>query len=160
MRSGPAATILVVAAGCLAGCGAKASSDPASAKPTIAQPANTIKVISSLACGGQGPGGQSFDLYEVGQDDNGRTFSMVKCQTIEIELAHPGTGTDGCHWTQLQSSDDAVLNVLAIPITSPPPGGVNEAWVAAGSGNASITSSLACPGGATQVWGATFVVTS
>jgi hypothetical protein len=164
MRSGPVVATLLAAMALLAGCGAAASAEPATAKPAIVQPANTIKVTSSKvtgsqSCQQQGPGGGSIDLFPIGQTGNGRTFSMFTCQAVEIELAHPATGTDGCHWTQLQSSDDLVVKVLPIPITSPPLGGVNEAWIAAGPGSASITSSLACPGGATQEWGATFVVT-
>jgi hypothetical protein len=153
-----ARTAFLCAAGALflAACGPRTSVPPVGDGAATSQAATTYKVTSSLDC--QGQSSNSVQLFPIGLADNGRTYQMVNCQAIEVVLSHPGT--DGCQWAQIQTSNNAVLAVLPLPLPSPPPGGVNEAWIAKAPGQATLTSSLACPGGVTTRWTVTFAVTA
>lgn len=142
----------------LAGCGAHSNAPPVDTGGAASQSHATtsFKVTSNLDCPAQAQSRNSIQLFPIGLSDNGRTYDMVDCQAVEVVLAHPGT--DGCQWTQIQTSNDIVLKILPLPLPSPPPGGVNEAWIANEPGQATLTSSLACPGGVTTPWAVTFVV--
>jgi hypothetical protein len=147
----PAAVIL------LAGCGAHTNAAPVDTSGAQTNAATSLKVTSNLDCQAQTQSRNSIQLFPIGLSDNGRTYDMVDCQAVDVVLAHPGT--DGCQWTQIQSNNPTVLAVFPLPLPSPPPGGVNEAWIATVPGQATLTSSLACPGGVTAHWAATFIVT-
>lgn len=150
---GAAAAVVLLACGPSTG-GVPLVSDGAAASNT----ATPYKVTSSLDCQAQTQSSNAIQLFPIGLADNGRTYDMAVCQAVDVVLSHPGT--DGCKWTQLQSSDDTVLKVFPLPLPSPPQGGVNEAWIAGAPGQATLTSSLDCPGGTTTHWAVTFAVTS
>lgn len=155
-----ALTTLVCAAAaiCIAGCGSSTTAPPTGNGAALSQTATSFTVTSSLDCPAQTQSSNSFGLFPIGIADNGRTYDMVTCQAVDVVLAHPGS--DGCRWSQIESSDEAILKVFPLPLPAPPPGGVDEAWIASAPGQATLTSSLACPGGVTTRWSVTFVVGS
>lgn len=152
------ALVSVAAGMLLAACGPGASRPTVSNGTATSHATTPYEVTSGLDCQAQAQSSNSIQLFPIGLADNGRTYSMVSCQAVDVVLSHPGT--DGCSWSQIESSDAAVLAVLPLPLPAPPPGGVNEAWIAKAPGQATLTSSLACPGGVTARWAVTFSVTA
>jgi hypothetical protein len=156
MRAGTA-LVCAAAALFLAACGPKTGAPPAGEGAALSHAAAPYKVTSSLDCLAQTQSRDSVQLFPIGLADKGRTYDMLGCQAVDVVLSHPGS--DGCQWTQIQTSNAVVLAILPLPLPSPPPGGVNEAWIASAPGQATLTSSLACPGGTTTRWAVTFAVT-
>lgn len=149
---------LVGAAVVIAGCG---SSSPAVTSAT-AQPSATARgaattITTAAGCpGGNGASG-SIELFPLDVSDNGRAFSMVRCQALEVLLRRSGDQA-GCRWSDVQTSDEAVLRVLPIPLPLPPDGGTNLAFTAVAPGEATLTSSLACTSGVSELWSVTVTV--
>ena len=103
-------------------------------------PVRTPSVITS-----PGPACSEFETsfsLSLRNADDGRTYDLVLCQSVQIALVHPEA--DGCGWTTVQSSDEKVMVILAIPYPPPPRGGTLEAYQAIAPGQATLESELVC----------------
>ncbi|HXZ99895.1 MAG TPA: hypothetical protein VEK76_06050 [Candidatus Binatia bacterium] len=138
---------------------AKASS-PSAAFTTAGTPSATptlVTVTTPADCQWMVVG-HAFEPFPLSVQDNGGHFAMIRCQGLGVELLHDKS--DGCGWTTVQSSDEAVLAIAAIPLPAPPPGGTWEDYQAVAPGHATLTSTLACPNGTVSArWMVTVVVT-
>jgi len=132
------------------GCAPRGGTTPA---PTHSAAAAT-RITTAPHCPGQQD--NEIDLWPLGVADNGRTYTMVRCQAVDALLLH--TKADGCRWTTVQSSDEAVVAILPIPLPLPPGGSTNEAYIAAAPGHSTLSSSLVCPSGTSERWAVTLDV--
>jgi len=139
----------------MGGCGSRGVTTPTPSG--LSTSIKAIAVTTALDCQAQMQGRNSYALFPLRVEDNGKTYTMVSCQALDALLLHPGR--DGCRWTTVQSSDETVLAILPIPFPAPPEGGTNEAYIALTSGHATLTSSLACQSGVSARWAVTVSVT-
>jgi hypothetical protein len=135
--------------------------DPGSAGVTAPRSSRTVEP-SLIVVKSPGPNCSSdhFNLTQLSNQDNGRSYQLVPCQGVSIYLTH--AASDGCAWTTVQTSNDGVMEILPIPFPAPPPGGTIEAYRATGPGRAELHSSLQCGTGKTPKasWHVTIVVVS
>lgn len=68
--------------------------------------------------------------------DNGRSITTHQCDAIDVLLV----GLPAAQWQTVQSSDEAVLAILPIPLPAPPPGGTHEVYGAKHAGSAVLSS--------------------
>jgi hypothetical protein len=68
--------------------------------------------------------------------DNGRSFTTHQCDAIDVLLVGP----PATQWQTVQSSDEAALAILPIPLPAPPPGGTHEVYGAKRAGSAVLSS--------------------
>jgi hypothetical protein len=150
---------LLGAAVVIVGCGPSGRAlTSASAPPSSSPGGGTIIVTTAGNCpGGAEANAGAIELFPIDVSDNGRGYSMAPCQALEV-LLRVDSEQAGCRWTDVESSDDAVLRVLPIPLPLPPAGGTNIAYIAVATGHASLTSSLTCPSGAAHDWAVTVSV--
>jgi len=148
---------LMASATLLTGCGSRTGATPTPSAASLSSGA--IQVTTAPSCPGeQQQGGGEIDLFPLGVADNGRAYTLVRCQAVDALLLHPKE--DGCRWTTVQSSDAAVVAILPIPLPLPPGGSTNEAFIAGAPGQATLSSSLVCSSGAPQQWHVTLTVRS
>ncbi len=151
------AATLMASATLLAGCGSRTGTTPTPSAASLSSGA--IQVTTAPSCPGQQQqGGQAIDLFPLGVTDNGRSYSLVRCQAVDALLLHPND--DGCRWTTVQSSNEAVVAILPIPLPLPPGGSTNEAFIADAPGQATLSSSLVCSSDTPQQWAVTLTVLS
>jgi hypothetical protein len=144
--------IIVVALG---GCSSSGGPTRAStAKPVLSVRAVPITVTTGADC--QAPAvGHPFETFPLTVQDNGRTYRMVRCQALGVLLLHGGN--DGCRWTTVESSDEAVLALAPIPLPAPPTGATYEDYRATAPGQITLSSALACPSGTAMRWAASVI---
>jgi hypothetical protein len=148
---------LMASAMLVAACGSRIGTTPTPSAASLSSGA--IQVTTAPSCPGQQQqGGREIDLFPLGVTDNGRAYTLVRCQAVDALLLHPKE--DGCRWTSVQSSDAAVVAILPIPLPLPPGGSTNEAFIAGAPGQATLSSSLVCSSGAPQQWQVTLKVLS
>jgi hypothetical protein len=114
---------------------------------TTQQPSSTpglIAVTGPSNCSAAASGNIT-GYYELTVADNGNDYAIRPCQVVFVQLFH--AQPDGCHWTTVESMDQGVLGMLAIPLPGPPVGGTLEVYEALGSGQATLESTLVCAGG-------------
>jgi hypothetical protein len=140
----------------LAGCSSAGQSTPASTANQVLSPgAVPITVTTGADC--QAPGvGHPFETFPLTVQDGGRTYRMVRCQALGVVLRH--LGNDGCRWTTVESSDEAVLALVPVPLPASPSGGTNEDYRATAPGKTNLSSALACPSGTAMRWAASVMV--
>ncbi len=108
----------------LSGCSSSGGTIPVStAKPVLSLSAIPITVTTGADC--QAPAvGHPFETFPLAVSDNGRTYRLVRCQALGVLLLHGGN--DGCRWTTVESSDEAVLALAPSPVPAPPIGATHE----------------------------------
>jgi hypothetical protein len=150
----PVPLVLMLVA--LAGCSSRGGTTPAStAMPVLAASALPITVTTGADC--QAPATvHPLEPFPLAVQDNGRTYRMVRCQALGVLLLHGRH--DGCRWTTVESSDEAVLAVVPIPLPAPPTGATDEDYRARSPGQATLSSALACSSGTAMRWAAPVVV--
>jgi hypothetical protein len=117
-----------------------------------------ITVTTATDCQAMPEGFGPLSWWSLGNEDNGNTYRMTRCQAIGVELLH--SASDSCGWGTVQTTDSTVLTILPLPLPAPPPGGTFEVYGAISAGRAALTSSLTCPDGSTQQsWSVTVDVT-
>ena len=83
--------------------------------------------------------------------DSGSTITAHLCDWMEVLLLGPPSS----QWQTVQSSDEAILKVVPLPLHGPPPGGTNIVYEAERTGTAVLSSvgpssrcnsqTIACP---------------
>jgi hypothetical protein len=137
---------------CLAGCGARGTT----AAPSSGSVPSPITVTTAASCR-TGTGPATITWFPLGSEDNGRSYRMVPCQAVGVELLH--SAPDGCGWNSVQTTDSAVVAILPIPLPLPPQGATFEVFGAVAAGRATLRSSLSCPDGSVeQSWSVTIEV--
>jgi hypothetical protein len=107
----------------------------------VASPAGTTCTVTSAV---------QIEIH-LSVSDNGRSITTHQCDAIDVLLAGP----PAAQWQTVQSSDEAALAILPIPLPAPPPGGTHEVYRAQQAGSAvlssvgvtakCLTSAAACP---------------
>lgn len=145
-----AITLLSVAIA-VGGCGAakssqsvQANSRSSHATPQSSAPPGLISITAPSNCSAAASGGIT-GYFTLTVADNGNDYAMRPCQVVFVQLLH--AQPDGCHWTTVESTNQPVLGMLAIPLPGPPVGGTYEVFEALGSGRATLESTLVCPDG-------------
>ena len=148
--------LLVMMVVALVGCSSNGGTTPVATTAPILSP-NAIPITVTTGADCQAPAvGHPFETFPLTVQDNGRTYRLVRCQALGVLLLH--SGNDGCRWTTVESSDKAVLAPAPIPLPAPPTGATYEDYRATASGQATLSSALACPSGTTMRWSAPVIV--
>lgn len=138
-----ATSLSLLAVGLLGACtwgGGHATASPSpAASPVAASPSPVAEACVDSYAGS----GLTFAPVNilVTIKDNGRTVTAHLCDWLEITL-----GPSATQWQSIQSTDDTTLQIVPLPLHSPPPGGVYEVYEAERVGSVNLWSSL-CPFG-------------
>ena len=109
--------------------------------PKLSQP--TSSVIKTCATGYS----PSAPVIHLSVSDNGRSVTARLCTSLSISLLGQPPG----QWATVQSSDEATLAIVPLPLAPPPPGGTFEIYLAERTGSAVLSSARcqtdgsACP---------------
>jgi hypothetical protein len=148
--------LLVMMVVALVGCSSNGGTTPVATTAPILSP-NAIPITVTTGADCQAPEvGHPFETFPLAVQDNGRTYRLVRCQALGVLLLHGGN--DGCRWTTVESSDEAVLAIAPIPLPAPPTGATYEDYRATAPGQATLSSALVCPSGTAMRWTATVIV--
>jgi hypothetical protein len=72
----------------------------------------------------------------LSNSDNGRAITAHVCDAIDALLF----GRTSSQWQSIDSSDEAVLKVVPLPLPAPPPGGAHDIYLAQQTGTAVLSS--------------------
>jgi hypothetical protein len=114
-----AAGLVLLTAGLLAGC-----------VPEYGSPS------SSVSPGTCTTGYSSESVIHLSVSDHDRSITTHLCYAIDVLLIGP----PAIQWQTVQSSNEAILAILPLPLPAPPPGGTHEVYLAKRTGSASLSS--------------------
>lgn len=117
--------LAVIAAGLLAACGGADSAQRPSPSPLATTCGHPYSGQSEI----------DFDIH-LTVSDHDRAITTHLCDWIDVLLIGPPSP----QWQTVQSSDDAVLKIVPLPLPHPPPGGTNLVYEAERTGSAVLSS--------------------
>jgi hypothetical protein len=115
--------VAILVAGLLAGCGGGYT----------AQRPSPVATVCANPYSGQSATHLDVQLMVR---DNSRKVTAHLCDWIVVLLVGPPSS----QWQTVQSSDDAILKVVPLPLHAPPPGGTNLVYEAERTGSAVLSS--------------------